>query len=763
MRETIFLTFCRWAAGRRRRVKCMKADAMDSRIMLRACLLAFLLAALANADATAASEYKWWHTMIGATKNNQDKMGRGVGIRVGVLDGLANYQHVEFGKRVDAFGFDDGIYDDFDDHGTHVSGIIGAGRNGFGIVGIAPGVRITNVAVFDDFGFVGDDTTTGAGLLKVQHDGGTVANLSYGPAILYDDLLAISLVSNKIVVTQAAGNDGINLPSIVFSQPLKNLIVVGAVDQKKRIASFSNRPGNGCFLRYYRAICRNGDKHMYRFLVAPGKGIVSTAANGKYVGMSGTSMAAPMVAGAAALLQSRWTFLKKDPARTAKILLSTAEDLGKKGVDPVYGRGLLRIDKAMVPYGKTSIAIGKTVDQRVSTAVNYLGLSSPFGTGAGLRKALNGIVVFDSFDRDFRVDPNSLVGTPSTALSLARQVDNRLEMAQRGSLVSMQVTDHLGFTGLVPDQPDGIFGPLASPPTGYFDDTKEGSDPWRFVGDLGSLSFSFGQGTDMTPGIVMGGPEDLFLLNPEAASQPLVALGKQTFFGLGRYKISDSFGLGLGFVMSDAETHALNSAGEGRAYLLQADYTPIKWLGLQVTQTLLSEDNATLGSSSGGALALGSSAETLASGVAMSMNIMPGTTVRFNVTAAITESDAAPGSLFRNVDTLLSRSYGLSLVHKGVFGEDDEIGLSVTKPFRIQSGEASLETPVGRTVAGEVIYGRRTFSLEPEGSQTDIDLGYRATITPELGVGINLFYQGEVNHDPNETSAGLFSSMRLIY
>ena len=143
---------------------------------------------------------------------------------------------------------------------------------------------------------------------------------------------------------------------------------------------------------------------MYRFLVAPGKGIVSTAANGKYVGMSGTSMAAPMVAGAAALLQSRWTFLKKDPARTANILLSTAEDLGKKGVDPVYGRGLLRIDKAMKAYGKTSIAIGKTVDnQRVSTAVNYLGLSSGFGTGSGLRKALDGIVVFDSFDRDFKV------------------------------------------------------------------------------------------------------------------------------------------------------------------------------------------------------------------------------------------------------------------------------------------------------------------------------------------------------------------------
>ena len=354
------------------------------------------------------------------------------------------------------------------------------------------------------------------------------------------------------------------------------------------------------------------------------------------------------------------------------------------------------------------------------------------------------------------------MNTTSSALSLARRVDNRLETSERGSLVSVQLTDHLGFTGLVPDQPDGTFGPLASPRRRFR--RREGrSDPWRFRRRLwrAELQLRPAHRHDARHRDGRGGGS--VSAESGAASQPLVALGKQTFFGLGRYKISDSFGLGMGFVMSDAETHALKSAGEGRAYLLQADYTPIKWLGLQVTQTLLSEDNATLGSSSGGALALGSSAETLASGAAMSMNILPGTTMRLNVTAAITESDAAPGSLFRNVDTLFSRSYGLSLVHKGVFGEDDEIGLSVTKPFRIQSGEASLETPVGRTVTGEVIYERRTFSLEPEGSQTDIDLGYRATITPELGVGINLFYQGEVNHDPNETSAGLFSSMRLIY
>ena len=156
--------------------------------------------------------------------------------------------------------------------------------------------------------------------------------------------------------------------------------------------------------------------------------------------MSGTSMAAPMVAGAVALLQSRWAFLKTRPAQTADLLFATAEDLGMRGVDNVYGRGLLRIDRAMRAYGQTSFAVGRTVNgPSFSTASGGLGLSSAFGTGAGVVNALNGIVVFDSFGRDFNVDPHTVVGTNSTALSLSRQADNRFDMSQRGALVSLQM------------------------------------------------------------------------------------------------------------------------------------------------------------------------------------------------------------------------------------------------------------------------------------------------------------------------------------
>ena len=174
--------------------------------------------------------------MIGATQDNQIKLGNGKGVTVGVLDGWANYNLPEFGGRLsDSWLFPDGTYNHFDDHGTHVSGIIGAGRNGFGMVGIAPGVQISNVAVFDDFDwFVG---STAAGLALVYGDGATVANMSYGPdrrLARLEDLVAISKYS-KLVVTKSAGNDNVHLPSQVFSGWLKNLIIVGAVNPDKTI------------------------------------------------------------------------------------------------------------------------------------------------------------------------------------------------------------------------------------------------------------------------------------------------------------------------------------------------------------------------------------------------------------------------------------------------------------------------------------------------------------------------------------------------
>jgi subtilisin family serine protease len=93
---------------------------------------------------------------------------------------------------------------------------------------------------------------------------------------------------------------------------------------------------------------------MNYYLVAPGTSIKSTYNNGGYATMSGTSMAAPVVTGAAALLKSYWP--KLTARQIGEIFLTTATDLGAKGVDVIYGRGLLNLEAALKPAGALKLA-----------------------------------------------------------------------------------------------------------------------------------------------------------------------------------------------------------------------------------------------------------------------------------------------------------------------------------------------------------------------------------------------------------------------
>jgi subtilisin family serine protease len=172
--------------------------------------------------------------------------------------------------------------DDYNGHGTHVAGIIGAKNNGIDVVGVAPNATLVAVRVLDNDGS-GTYSAIIAGLDYVAAGGraGDVVNMSLGgPAsnALDDAVRKVAYRGIKVVI--AAGN---STTSATSTSPARvnasNVYTVSAIDQYGRFASFSNY-GNPPV-----------------DVAAPGVSILSTRMGGGTVYMSGTSMAAPHVAG----------------------------------------------------------------------------------------------------------------------------------------------------------------------------------------------------------------------------------------------------------------------------------------------------------------------------------------------------------------------------------------------------------------------------------------------------------------------------------
>lgn len=177
---------------------------------------------------------------------------------------------------------------DTNGHGTHIAGIIAAaGNNGIGVSGVDWNARIMPLKTIDGAGNGTVDAAVAAVYYAVAH-GARVINASWdGPD--YDPALnnAIAYANSQgVVFVAAAGNEAANndiVPAYPADYAQPNLISVAAVDQSGNLASFSN----------YGAATVG--------LAAPGVNILSTVPGG-YAYYSGTSMAAPFVSGAAALL-----------------------------------------------------------------------------------------------------------------------------------------------------------------------------------------------------------------------------------------------------------------------------------------------------------------------------------------------------------------------------------------------------------------------------------------------------------------------------
>jgi len=306
----------------------------------------------------------------------------GTGVKVAVLDSGYDPHHPDLaGQVVAAKNFTD--TPDATDrygHGTHVAATIagsGAGRGGRGSgghgagnpggKGVAPGADLLVGKVLDDNGS-GSLSWIIAGMEWAVQEGARIINLSLGapaaegPDPITEALDALSASSGALFVV-SSGNSGPGRHSVTTPGTADRALTVGAVDSRDAIADFSGRGP------------RLGDAAVKPEVTAPGVGIVAARAAGttlgktvdaRYTAMSGTSMAAPHVAGAAALLAQRhpdWT------AEQLKAALVSSADPSRD--TPAWVQGAGRVD----------IAEALDQDVRVDTATIGFG-AVPAGTAS---------------------------------------------------------------------------------------------------------------------------------------------------------------------------------------------------------------------------------------------------------------------------------------------------------------------------------------------------------------------------------------------
>ena len=298
-----------------------------------------------------------------------DGGNKGTGVKIGIIDSGVDRGHQDL-DGVYAGGYDfvqnDADPDDVYGHGTHVAGTACAEDNGLGVVGVAPGCALYSLRVLNDSGS-GSWGTTIAAMDWAVLNGLQVVNLSLGSSqdpgstvkAAFDNAEAKGLV-----IVAAGGNSG--TPSgkgnnVIYPAKYASVIAVAATDKNDTRPSWSS----------------TGEEIE---LAAPGVSVLSSWNDGDsphnpqpsildgdwYKEGSGTSMASPHVAGAAALVIAAGVtdgnFDGRINDEVRAILNSTADDIGAVGKDTHYGYGLVNVAAAIASLAPPSPAVNVNVN-----------------------------------------------------------------------------------------------------------------------------------------------------------------------------------------------------------------------------------------------------------------------------------------------------------------------------------------------------------------------------------------------------------------
>lgn len=674
------------------------------------------------------------------------KDATGKGVAIAIIDTGIDSDSSEFAGRIlpasrDVAG-NRGIEQE-DDHGTNVALVAAAARNNAGVVGIAYDasllvLRADNPGTCADVSNDGStnctlrDTDIATGIEYAIDNGAKIVNLSLGggnPSQAVRDAVTRAVAAGVIVVV-SAGNDGGGSPDN-FAAGISNVgaggvLIVGSVDEGGNISSFSNRAGTfaSSFLtaRGERICC----------VYENGAIKTETDSQGTFVFLfSGTSFAAPQVAGAAALLFQ--AFPNLTGKQVVELLLESARDAGATGDDDIYGSGILDIAAAFAPQGTATLASTRTAMALADSAL----VGSP-AMGDALANASLPVTVLDKYERAYSTD----LGTRTVGAQVAPRLTGAL------SDVSRNVA--MGAGGLSLSFAIDA-GAQRSPWGGQLKLSSEDAAQARVLAarvaakiapDM-QLGFAFRQGAQGLVAQLQGQAQPAFLIASDAQDTLGFALGDTMSFALRRQM--GELGLTLsaenGTVLAGARGRFAQDFDRDRAEgsairfgaSLDGDYGP---LAATVSASWLREDRTILGARFHEAL-----------GVGGADSMFLDADLRFDAGEGWRLGGAfRQGWTFAPGTRLASNAWALDAEKRGVLGNSDALALRVSQPMRVAGGGIDLTLPVYWDYATRsATLATRTLSLAPTGREVTGELAWRGSLWGG-NASASLFYRTDPGH-----------------
>ena len=647
-------------------------------------------------------------------------------------------------------------------HGTKVAGTLAARLDGRGMHGVAYGAELVSIQRSDvpTTAEIAAGIASTAGVARTYADHvadpearADILNMSFVFPNLGDDIYVLDAMrvaaAGGVVLVASLGNCAVHRGRAPEcdnehgsddgrgpSGPPASLVAEEGI--RGRAIAVGSLDGTGTGRASHSNTCGEAKEYC---LFAPGEGIWTTDEGGRYVSATGTSHAAPHVAGAAAVLEA--AFPNKGADEIVARLLATARKVdpdgggyGGDGVSDIYGHGALDLAAAINPVGIMSLSVHSE-----TVPVSRTRLDLPSGFGVGGTPDLGRVVAYDGQGFPFLID---LGGSFRVA-----RTDGLAEDALRGFLSSpdprRSVAPLPGRRGLLMVSRD----PPEAPWRGFIPERSAGNgtaDHALRLEPLPGLAVTVAQGAG-PPGTSNAFVADRASKGPLGSGEvvtPFAAFtGRGTGIGVDWRPDADT-------VLDFAGWEGRGYFGTGRAY--GASLGGARRIGgnlrVGARYGMLRERDGVLGiRGTGGFAGLASSAADF---VDLSVE------GRFSPEAVLfgsfsrgrgRDGTGSARSLVAGWSGLDGDALTLGAEFANLWFRSDRLTLVASAPFRATGGVMHLDLPVREISDGVVAYGRRSVSLVPEGRERRFQFAYGVGEAAGLAWTIGGYLRLEPGHD----------------